>query len=59
MLMAASVQLSLLAAAQVDISRTPAERINGNKLTWRLISLINFVGPILYFVFGRIRRSLS
>ncbi len=54
-----SVQVSLLAAAQVDISRRPAERINGSKLTWRLISMINIVGPILYFVLGRRRRSLS
>lgn len=58
-LAAASVQVSLLAAAQADISRRSADEINGSKLGWRLISLINFIGPILYFVRGRARRSIS
>jgi hypothetical protein len=48
-----SVQVALLIAAQVDITRTPAERIRGSKLRWRLISLINIVGPLLYFTRGR------
>ena len=25
----------------------------GNRITWLLVSLINFIGPILYFVFGK------
>lgn len=52
-LVAAVVQLSLLIAAQRDISRRPAEQIRGNKAMWRIVSLINFVGPGSYFVFGR------
>jgi hypothetical protein len=52
-LVAAVVQLSLLIAAQRDISRRPAEQIRGSKAMWRIVSLINFVGPGSYFVFGR------
>jgi hypothetical protein len=44
-LVAAIVQLSLLIAAQRDISRRPAEQIRGSKAMWRIVSLINFVGP--------------
>jgi hypothetical protein len=52
-LVAAIVQLSLLIAAQRDISRRPPEQIRGSKAMWRIVSLINFVGPGSYFVFGR------
>jgi hypothetical protein len=51
----AVVQLSLLAAAWSDIRRRPAEEIRGGKGRWALISLINFAGPIAYFVAGRRR----
>jgi hypothetical protein len=46
-------QVSLMLAAQRDISRRPAELINGPKAAWRLAALINFIGPMGYFVFGR------
>ena len=49
------VQLALLAAALVDISRRAADEINGSKKVWAAISFINFVGPIAYFVYGRKR----
>jgi hypothetical protein len=49
----AAVQLSLLVAAQRDISRRPAEQIRGSKAIWRMVTLINFVGPGSYFAFGR------
>ena len=49
------VQVSLLIAAQRDISRRPAELINGSKAAWRAASFINFVGPVGYFVLGRKR----
>lgn len=58
-IVAASVQVSLFAAAQADITRRPAEEINGSKLGWRLISLINFAGPLCYFLRGRKRRPIS
>jgi hypothetical protein len=53
---AAVVQLSLLVAAQRDISRRPADQIRGSKALWRAATLVNFVGPGSYFTFG-IRRS--
>ena len=51
----AIVQMSLLVAAQRDISRRPAELVNGPKAAWRAASFINFIGPMGYFVFGRKR----
>jgi hypothetical protein len=48
----AAVQLSLLVAAQTDITRRPANQIRGSKAMWRVATLINFVGPGSYFTFG-------
>ena len=48
-----TVQVSLLIAAQVDIQRRPAAQINGSKAMWRLICLLNTVGPLSYFRWGR------
>ena len=50
-----AAQLALLAAAQRDISRRPAEQIRGPKALWRLATLVNFIGPGSYFAFGRKR----
>jgi hypothetical protein len=57
-IMAACVQLSLLVAAQRDISRRPAEEIRGSKALWRAVTLVNFIGPGSYFTFG-VRRVPS
>jgi hypothetical protein len=48
-----AIQVSLLVAAQVDIQRRPAAQINGSKTVWRLICLLNTVGPLSYFRWGR------
>ena len=48
-----AVQLSMLIAAQRDISRRPAEQIRGSKVLWRVVTLVNFIGPGSYFAFGR------
>ncbi|ACL38969.1 MULTISPECIES: membrane protein [Pseudarthrobacter] len=53
----AIVQLSMLVAAQRDISKRPAALINGPKGAWRAASFINFVGPMGYFIFGRKRSA--
>lgn len=50
---AAMVQFALLAAAQADLLRRPASAVRGSKWAWRAISLVNFVGPVAYFLFGR------
>ncbi|MFF1253585.1 PLDc N-terminal domain-containing protein [Pseudarthrobacter sp. NPDC058329] len=47
------VNLSLLVAAQRDLSKRPASMINGPKAAWRAASFINFIGPVGYFTFGR------
>ena len=50
-----TVQIGLLIAAECDIQRRPANLIRGPKARWRLLCLINFVGPLSYFAFGRRR----
>ena len=46
------IELGLMAAALVDLIRRPQTR--GPKWVWVLvIILINFIGPIIYFVAGR------
>jgi hypothetical protein len=49
------VQLILLAVALADLRRRPPEQVNGPKPLWLAISLVNFVGPVAYFAFGRKR----
>jgi hypothetical protein len=49
------VQMALMLAAQRDISRRPAAQINGPKAAWRAAALINFIGPMGYFILGRKR----
>jgi hypothetical protein len=48
-----SVQIVLLLAALTDIVRRPAAAIRGPRWLWLLVSFVNFVGPITYFVAGR------
>lgn len=50
-----SVQLGLLIGAEIDIQRRAPEEVNGRKLGWRVACLLNFVGPIAYFRWGRRR----
>jgi drug/metabolite transporter (DMT)-like permease len=46
------IQLALLIAALVDVIRRPQTR--GPKWAWVLvIVLVNFIGPIIYFIAGR------
>lgn len=47
------VQVGLLAAAQIDLTRRTDEQVNGPKALWRAITLINIVGPLTYFAVGR------
>lgn len=49
----AAWQLWLLAAAQRDIHRRPADQVRGSKALWRVLSLFNTVGPLAYFRWGR------
>jgi hypothetical protein len=58
-ILAGLVNLSLLVAAQRDISKRPAAQINGPKAAWRAASFINFIGPMGYFIFGRKRPTTA
>jgi hypothetical protein len=49
----ALVQIILLALAQRDLSSRPAKQVRGPKWLWRIVTLVNFVGPLAYFYFGR------
>jgi hypothetical protein len=50
------IEFGLMIAALINLIKRPVERIRwNNKLPWILIILfINLIGPISYFVFGRI-----
>ena len=50
-----ALQFILLAAALWDIHHRSEDEIQGSKVMWTLISFVNFVGPIAYFLFGRKR----
>ena len=50
-----ALQITLLAAALIDIRRRPADAINGSKRLWTAVVFINGIGPIAYFLFGRKR----
>lgn len=51
------VSVVLVAAAERDIRRRPADQVRGSKGTWRLICL-NALGVVAYYVWGR-RPSVS
>lgn len=53
----ASVQLSLLATALVDLFFRPPEQVNGPRWAWALASFVSFVGPLAYLRFGRKRAA--
>lgn len=50
-----AVELVLIAAAERDIQRRPADRIRGPKLLWRVVATQNLVGPAAYLGLGRRR----
>ena len=47
-----AVQVSLLAAALVDIYRRPPGEIRGKKWGWIAVSFVDLAGPISYFLLG-------
>lgn len=50
----ALLELILLVVALVDLVRREQSRVNGPKLVWGIvIVVINIIGPIAYFLFGR------
>ncbi|MGJ9404905.1 PLD nuclease N-terminal domain-containing protein [Nesterenkonia aurantiaca] len=49
----ASIQISLAAAAWIDLARRPADQVKGSKGVWAGVIAVNYVGPIAYFLKGR------
>jgi len=48
------LQLVLLVAALVDLTRNDRQVRGGNKLIWALIIIfVSLFGPLLYFLIGR------
>jgi hypothetical protein len=48
------LQLVLLVAALVDLTRNERQVRGGNKLVWALIIIfVSLFGPLLYFLIGR------
>lgn len=47
------VNLALVILAWRDIIKRKPEQINGKKWVWMIVSLVEFVGPILYYFIGR------
>jgi hypothetical protein len=50
---AAAAELSLKAAALVDLRRRPADQVRGPKPMWVALMFVNLIGPVSYFAFGR------
>ena len=53
------VQVALQVAALLDLRRRSEAELNGSKQVWVMLSFVNFVGPIAYFIAGRRRRSVG
>lgn len=49
------VQFVLQAVALRDLRRRDAAAVRGSKRLWRLLSFVNYVGPIAYLTVGRKR----
>jgi hypothetical protein len=58
-IVAGVIQLTLLVLALRDLRQRPSEQVRGPKAVWALVSFVNFVGPISYFVFGRRRADAA
>ena len=49
-----TAQAALLASAMIDLVRRPAAEVRGGrKWAWFPVLLINGIGPLAYFAFGR------
>jgi hypothetical protein len=49
----AAAELALKLAAARDIGRRPVDQIRGSKLFWRMSLVVNTIGPVSYFLWGR------
>jgi hypothetical protein len=49
-----AVEVVATTAMLSDLARRPASKIRGPKALWRGLSLVQPVGPLAYFLFGRL-----
>lgn len=47
------VELTLMITALRDLYKRPTDQVRGPKPLWAMASMVNFLGPISYFAFGR------
>ena len=50
-----AIQLVLAGLAWTDLAKRPADDVNGPKPVWAIVIMVNFIGPVAYFLFGRRR----
>ncbi len=55
----AIIQLALAAIAFRDLRKRPNSLVRGPKAIWYAVNTINFIGPITYLVYGRLRRPAA
>lgn len=48
-----------MSVALRDLARRPPELVRGPKALWAVLCLVNFIGPVLYFVLGRRRAPMG
>lgn len=53
------VEAALFVAAEVDLTRRPSALVTGSKTTWRMLSAVNLIGPLAFFLQGRRTQSIS
>ena len=51
----AASQITLAVLAFVDLARRPNDNVRGPKTAWIPVILVDWIGPITYFVVGRKR----
>lgn len=51
-----ALSLAVVAVAQNDLRRRPADQIRGRKIVWQLLSL-NALGALIYLCWGRVRST--
>lgn len=50
-----AVHLTAVGLTWRDLGRRPASQIRGKKVVWRVVSALNTLGSVGYWVFGRRR----
>ena len=51
--LSAGAQVALAGWAWHDLARRPAALVNGSKKVWAAVIAVNFIGPAVYWKWGR------